>query len=98
MEILFEILFEIIVEGVLEAATNRRVPLPVRIVAAVIVVGLFGGVIFLIVFAGVLCLRSEDNLIAVAVILFLLAAFIAGALIRKVVKFYKNRLKDYTDK
>lgn len=98
MEILFEIIFEIIVEGALELTTSRRVLLPLRILAAVIVVGVFGGVIFLIAFTGVICLRGEDNMIALAILLFILAAFIAGVLIWKVVKFCKNRSKDYPDK
>ena len=98
MEILFEIIFEIIVDGALEAASSRRVPLPFRILAALVIVGLFGGVIFLIVFTGVICLSSEDNLIAVAVILFLIAALVSALLIWRVIKFYKNRSKDYMDK
>lgn len=98
MDILFEFIFEIIVEGALAATSSRRVPLPLRILAAVIVVGVFGGAIFLIAFTGVLLLRSEDNMTALAVLMFLIAALIAGMLIWKVVKFYKNRMKDYPDK
>lgn len=94
MEILFEIIFEIIVDGALEAVSSRKVPMPLRILAALIVVGVFGGVIFLIVFTGIICLRSKDNIIAVAIILFLIAAMVAGVLIWRVVKFYKNRFND----
>lgn len=98
MDILFEFLFELIVEGALELSTSRRVPLPLRILAAVIVVVVFGGVTFLIAFTGVMLLRSEDNMIALAVLMFLIAALIAGVLIWRVVKFYKNRSRDYLDK
>lgn len=98
MDILFEFIFEFIVEGALELSTSRRVPLPLRILAAVIVIGVFGGAVFFIALTGVILLRSEDNMIALAVLMFLIAALIAGALIWKVVKYYKNRSKDYLEK
>lgn len=90
---LFEILFEIIFEGAIGAASSKRVPLPFRILAAVIVFALFGGVIFLIVFAGINCIHDEEltNGIVLAVILFAAAALLAGVLIWRGVKFYKSR-------
>lgn len=97
MDILFEFFLEIIVEGALAATSSRRVPMPLRILAAVLVVGVFGGAVFLIAFTGALLLRSEDNMIALAVLMFLIAALVAGVLIWKVVKFYKNRSKNYPE-
>lgn len=91
MEFLFEIIFEIIAEGAIEATSEKRVPMPLRILAAVFLAGLFGGVIFLMIFAGILCLRSEENMTAVAVLMFLIAAIFAVGLTLKAAKFYKNR-------
>ena len=91
MEFLFEFIFDIIVEGAVEASSNKRVPLPLRILAAVFLFGLFGGVIFLMIFAGILCLRSEENLIAIAILIFLVAAIFAIGLTLKAIKLYKNR-------
>lgn len=99
LEGLFEFLFEIIVEGAFDAASSRRVPLPLRIIAAVIVLGVFGGLIFLMIFGGVCFLNDEEltNGIVPAVTLFAGAALIAGAVIWKFVKFYKNRSREYSD-
>ena len=65
--------------------------MPLRILAAVFVVGLFGGVIFLMILTGLLCLRSEENLTVVAILMFLIAAVFAVGLTYKAVKHYKNR-------
>lgn len=99
LEGLFEILFEIIVEGAFDAASSRRVPLPLRILAAVIVVGLFGGIVFLMIFGGIRCLNDEEltNGVVLAVILFAFAAFIAGAVIWKFFKAYNNRSRDNSE-
>lgn len=99
LEGLFEVLFEIIVEGAFDAASSRRVPLPLRILAAVIVVGLFGGIVFLMIFGGIRCLNDEEitNGVVLAVILFAFAAFIAGVLVWKFIKAYKSRTKNYSE-
>lgn len=91
MEFLFEFVFEFIVEGAIAAATERRVPMPLRILAAVFVVGLFGGVLFLIIFTGILCLQGEDKQPSVAVLMFLIAAIFTVGLTFKTVKHFKNR-------
>lgn len=89
MEFLFEIIFEIVVEGAIEATSEKRVPMPLRIIAAVIVVGLFGGVIFLMIFTGFICLRNDEK--GMAVLMFLLAAITFVGLTLKAVKVFKNR-------
>ena len=91
MEFLFELFFEFIVEGAIEAASEKRVPIPFRILAAVFVVVVFGGVVFLMIFAGILCLRSEDNLKAIAILMFLVAGVFAFGLLWRAVRHYKNR-------
>ena len=45
MEFIFEFLFELIVEGSLEASTDKKVPWPLRILAAVVLIGVYGGLI-----------------------------------------------------
>ena len=91
MEFLFEIFFEIIVEGAIAATSEKRVPMPLRILAAVFVVGLFGGVLFLIIFTGILCLQGEDKQPVVAVLMFLTAAIFAVGLTFKTVRHFKKR-------
>lgn len=51
MEFILELLFEIIIEGSLELGTHRKVPMPLRILALLVVVLVYGlliGVLFLI--------------------------------------------------
>lgn len=88
MEAVFEFIFEIIVEGTIELAKSRRVPLPLRILAAVIIAALYGGVIFLIVWAGLGCFQSTDisGGKTLGVLLLLAAAGLTGAVIWQVFK------------
>ena len=59
MEIVLEILFEFIVEGSVGAVGNKKVPLPLRILAAVILTVIFGGLIGGLIYIGI----DEKNLI-----------------------------------
>ncbi len=45
MEVIMEFFFELIVEGCLEASFEKKVPLPVRIIAAIVLIVIFGGLI-----------------------------------------------------
>ncbi len=51
MDIVFEILFEIIVEGSLEASLSRKVPLAVRILAGLLLAGVYGGLVGFIIYS-----------------------------------------------
>lgn len=88
MEEIFEIIFEIIIEGTVELAKSRRVPLPLRILAAVLVVGLYGGLILLIVWAGLASFNNNElnGGKTLGVLLFVAAAGLTGGVIRQVVK------------
>ncbi len=91
MEILLEIVFEIIFEGAFEVASSesRRIPLPLRVLCALLVVLVFGGVEFLIIFCGIVCLRDGEKL--VAVLLFAFAALFLGVLVRQFVRVSRKR-------
>ena len=43
MEMIMEFLFELIAEGALEVSSDRKMPMPVRIIAAVVLTGIYGG-------------------------------------------------------
>lgn len=88
MEEIFEFIFEMIIEGTVELAKSRHVPLPLRILAAVLVVGLYGGVIFLIVWAGLACFHNKEinGGRTLGVLLFIAAAGLTGGVIWQVVK------------
>lgn len=95
MDELFEILLEIILEGALELSGSRRVPLPLRIIAGIITAGVFGGVIFLLIFGGISCLNNTEltNNTALAVLMFIFAGFIVGTIVWKTAMAVRNRRK-----
>lgn len=86
MDILFEIVLEIIFEGAFEVAseTDRRVPLPLRILCLFLVIAVLGSTIFLMIFFGVKCLVDGET--AFAVFLLAVGAFFIGALVWKIVR------------
>lgn len=92
---MIEIILEIIVEGVFVTATARRVSLPVRIFAGILAIGFFGGVIFLLIFTGLVSWKSPElsNGKYVAVLMFIGAAVLFIGLVYRVVRFmlFKNR-------
>ncbi len=53
MEFLFDIIFEIIVEGSLELSTTKKVPTILRILAAIVFIAIYGGLIALFFFFGI---------------------------------------------
>lgn len=53
MEFLFELLFEIIVEGAVEIGTSRKIPLPLRILAFLVILTIFGGIVVLLLMCGI---------------------------------------------
>ncbi|MDE7398723.1 MAG: hypothetical protein K2N06_04255 [Oscillospiraceae bacterium] len=93
MEIIIEIILEIIIEGVFVTATYKRVPLPLRILAGILAVGFFGGVIFLLIFTGLVSWKSSElrNGKYVAVLMFIGAVALFIGSIYKVVKFIRNK-------
>lgn len=66
MEILFEIIFEIIFEGILYLGTRRNVPLVLRVLFAVIVVGVYLGIIGLMLYIGLKANNFVVMLLALA--------------------------------
>lgn len=53
LDALFEIIFDVILEGSFEAATNKKVPLVIRILCVILWLAVFGGFISLFVYLGV---------------------------------------------
>ncbi len=90
MDILFEIVFEIIFVGAFEIAseTDRRVPLPLRILCLLLVIAVFGGTVFLMIFFGVKCLIDGET--GLAVFLLAVGAFFIVALAWKFVKISRK--------
>ena len=53
MEFIMEIILDLILEGSVEAASSKKVPLPVRILASVILLAVYGGLIGFLVYIGI---------------------------------------------
>ena len=62
MELIFDILFELIAEGTISAVGDKKVPLPLRIIAAVIIVLIYGTILAVCLYVGI----SEKNWIGFA--------------------------------
>ena len=81
MEIILEILFELIVEGSIGAVGDKKIPVPIRILAAVFLLLLFGAVVGALIYIGI----SEGSWIAVAagIAIVLITVFAIWSTVRK---------------
>ena len=84
MEIILGFLFELIVDGALEAFPDKKVPLPLRIIAGIILIGVYGGLIGLCFFLGI----HDRNWIVLILGVIILIFTIFG--IRSVYKKHKH--------
>ena len=74
MEIILDILFDLIVEGSIGAVGDKKVPLALRILAAVFLTVIFGGLVGVLVYIGI----DEKNWI-VLIIGVVIALAVVGA-------------------
>lgn len=89
LEALFEILIEIIFEGLSGTAKSKHVPLPLRILCAMLLVIFVAAVVGLIVFCGVILIK-DYSVIAGAIVL-AVAAVLCGGLVWKFIKTFRDR-------
>lgn len=75
MELIMELLFELILEESLEASMEKKLPLPVRIIAAVFLIGVFGGLIGFCFYSGI----HDRNGIMLIIAAVILAVTVYGA-------------------
>lgn len=81
MEIIFEILFEIIVDGSLNTVSDKKIPLPLRILAAIVLLIVYGGLVYLCLFWGIHNKSFILMIVGLGLLIFFSLAFI---------KTYKN--------
>ena len=86
LDTLIEILLEIIIEGALEAAESKKVPMPVRILLAAGVVLIFGAVVGMLLWNGVI---RKSLLLIICGVLFLALVILLAA--NKITRFQKKR-------
>ena len=72
---LFEILFEIIVEGSLEASCDKKVPLWIRIIAGLILIAVYGGLVGFLIYEGIRSVNRGLLVIGIALLVFFAFGF-----------------------
>ncbi len=72
---LFEILFEIIVEGSLEASRDKKVPLWIRIIAGLILIAVYGGLVGFLIYEGIRSVNWGLLVIGIALLVFFAFGF-----------------------
>ena len=92
MDFLFELLFDIIVEGSIELGSEKTVPMPLRILAAFVVLIVFFGLGGAVAYMGYEAMLENDT--GAAVMLFVVGAFFVFGGIFVIFKmFQKKRTK-----
>ena len=76
MEIILDILFDLIIEGSMGAVGDKRVPMPLRIAAAAVLILFFGGIVTVLVFIGI----KDQNWIIAAVGVLIAVIVVAAVL------------------
>lgn len=89
IEGIFEVIFEIIVEGSLEVGKNKKVPLPLRILALILFVAIFGGLVIFFMVLGFDSMKQGDT--AEAIVLFAVATGLLLGCIYMMRKKFKEK-------
>ena len=72
---LFEILFEIIVEGSLEASRDKKIPLWIRIIAGIVLIAVYGGLVGFLIYEGIRSMNRILSVIGIALLVFFVFGF-----------------------
>ena len=89
MEFLLELLFEIIIEGSIEISSKKTVPIPLRVLPAVIVLSAYFGMGGLLIYMGYDAILGCDT--AVAIALFVVSVFWLFGGISIIVKMFRKK-------
>lgn len=89
MEFLLELLFEIVIEGSVELGSEKKVPIPLRILAAFIVLTIFFGMGGVFIYMGYNATMENDTVAAIA--LFAVGAFMMFGGIFIIVKMFRKK-------
>jgi len=84
MEILVEFIFEVIIDGAFEVSSDKKLPLPVRIISAIVLIGVFG------LYVGLICIcfyygihNQNWIMLFVGIIILIIAVLAARAVYKK---------------
>ncbi len=94
LELLLELLFDLIVEGSIELGSEKTIPMPLRILAAIIVLAVFFGMGGLFAYMGYEATLGDDK--GAAIMFFAVGVFIVFGGIFSIFKMFRKKAK--TDK
>ena len=92
MEFVLELIFEIIIEGTIEIGTSKKVPLPIRIIALLIFLLIYGAILGVIAMVGIGV--WQDGNTSLSFMVFGLDVLIALLVVCWIVKQYKKNYKN----
>ena len=92
MEFVLELIFEIIIEGTIEIGTSKKVPLPIRIIALLIFLLIYGAILGVIAMVGIGI--WQDGNTSLSLMVFGLDVLIALLVVCWIVKQYKKNYKN----
>lgn len=91
MDFLLELIFEVILEGSVEASTDQKVPLIIRIILAIVLLGICSAYLILFGTLAVVCWKRGD--IAGLIIVSVIGVFFAILFVYVMIKKYKEKNK-----
>ena len=89
LDSLFEVIIEVIFEGLTSTTECNRVPLILRILSALLLLVIFGGMRALMIVAGIALLKESS--VFLGIFMFVIAAAVWIFAVYKFVKVYRNR-------
>lgn len=94
MEFILELIFDIIIEGSIELGSARKVPMPLRILALLVVLVFFGGLAVILIMVGYDAMVSGQ--VAVAILLYAVAVLLIGGVVYQTRKMFRARDEEET--
>lgn len=91
IEFIGEIVIEVIVEGSLELGTSKKVPMPLRILAAILLLAFYFGIIAILLFVALAAMKTNPPLAWLFIVLAVL--FAIGAAYAVVKKWREKNAK-----
>lgn len=88
MELILEFVFELIFEGTIDLSVNKKVPWPLRMLACLILLVVYGGLLSLLGYVGV-SLMQEGNAVG-GVIFIIVDVFLAVMCVWGVARKYRE--------
>lgn len=91
MEFLLELVLEIVLEGSLELVTEKKIPMPLRILALLVFLGIFGGLCVVFICIGLDAMNTRP---AVGWLFLIIAVLLAVVVVYAFRKKWREKRRD----